>query len=78
VIFEPLLNKLKIQTKNLELVPLELNWAQKQFVETVEHQLQTTGRIRVIILKARQLGMSTVTEALLFRWRFCLRAIGGW
>ena len=77
MIFEPLLNKLKIQTKNLELVPLELNWAQKQFVETVEHQLQTTGRIRVIILKARQLGMSTVTEALLFQMAFLFEGYRG-
>lgn len=62
----PLLESLTILTKDLELVPFKLNWAQERMLEIVERQLATTGRIRIIILKARQLGMSTFTEALLF------------
>lgn len=73
----PLLEKLYIQTKDLQIRPLELNWAQREFLGVVEEQLASTGRIRVIILKARQLGMSTATEALLFTLAFLFHGYRG-
>lgn len=66
----PLLRKLKILTKDLRLVDFEPNWAQLRFLEIVESQLAETGRVRLIVLKARQLGISTMVEALLFTFAF--------
>lgn len=63
---EPLVKRLSILTKDLTVEPLELNWAQQEYLEAAARQLVTTGRIRLIVLKARQLGISTITEALLF------------
>ena len=50
------------------IVPFELNWAQKIFVEMVLADLEAGRPVRYIILKARQLGISTVIEALCFWW----------
>lgn len=48
------------------LRPLEPNWAQDEFLDEVERQRNDGKPVRIIILKARQLGMSTITEAVLF------------
>lgn len=59
---------LKIRTKEGTVVPLVLNDAQRQFCDVVVRQLQTTGKVRVVVLKGRQQGLSTVIEGLLFWW----------
>jgi len=59
---------LKIRTKEGTVAPLVLNEAQKQFCSTVLDQLKTTGKVRIVVLKGRQQGLSTVIEALLFWW----------
>lgn len=59
---------LKIRTKEGTVVPLVLNEAQKQFCSVVIRQLQTTGKVRVVVLKGRQQGLSTVIGGLLFWW----------
>jgi len=59
---------LKIRTKEGTVVPLVLNEAQKRFCEVVIRQLQTTGRVRVVVLKGRQQGLSTVIEAIIYWW----------
>lgn len=59
---------LKIRTKEGTVAPLILNEAQRQFCTTVINQLQTTGKVRVVVLKGRQQGLSTVIEAILFWW----------
>ncbi len=66
----PILSQLKIQTKDLGLVDLEPNWAQERFLLLAEEQMASTGRVRIIVLKARQLGISTISEALLFHMSF--------
>lgn len=63
---EPLISRLSILTKRLEVEPLVPNWAQREYLEMAQRQLETTGKVRIIVLKARQLGISTITEALLF------------
>ncbi len=63
---DTLVSQLSILTKDLLVKRFELNWAQKEYLRVAQHQLETTGKIRIIVLKARQLGISTVTEALLF------------
>jgi hypothetical protein len=49
-------NCLKIRTKSGTLEPLVFNSAQKRLNDICEEQLKRKGRIRLIILKARQTG----------------------
>jgi len=55
-----------LENQQLQVVKFKPNWAQLEYLAEAERQLHTTGRIRIIVLKARQLGISTVTEAMLF------------
>lgn len=57
---------LKIKTKNNEIVPFRLNEPQMRLYEVIREQAQQKKPIRIIILKARQMGFSTLTEALIF------------
>ena len=57
---------LKIKTKTGGVIPFKLNAAQRRLYGTISAQREAGRPIRVIILKARQLGFSTLTEALLF------------
>lgn len=50
---------LKIRTKAGAIAPLKLNAAQTILNAAVEDQLATDGKIRIVILKARQQGLST-------------------
>lgn len=50
------------------IVPFKLNWAQKLLVERVMDDIANGRPVRYIILKARQMGLSTVIEALGFWW----------
>jgi hypothetical protein len=61
-------NILKVITKNGEVSPLHLNPGQMMMHRMVEQQLKETGKIRVLALKARQVGISTYAEARFF-WR---------
>lgn len=62
----PLLNKLSIVTKEGRAERLNLNWAQQRFVAAFEERWNAGRPVRIINLKARQLGISTVTEAIGF------------
>lgn len=58
---------LKIKTKDGQLVPFTLNPSQVKLDKQIA-ELKTQGKpIRVIILKARQMGFSTFTEGYIFR-----------
>lgn len=57
---------LKIKTKSGRIMPLTLNDAQRTFVREVFRQIEAGKPVRIIILKARQMGFSTVTEALIY------------
>jgi len=59
---------LKIKTKTGELVPLVPNEIQRQLVEGVLRKLRDEEPVRFIILKARQQGVSTIIEALIYWW----------
>lgn len=56
-------NCLQIRTKDKGLQPLRLNSSQKYAHEKIEKQLAETGRVRCLILKGRQQGISTYTNA---------------
>ena len=57
---------LKIRTKQGEIAPLALNSAQQILHEAVQKQMRDDGKIRVIILKARQQGLSTYSGGYLY------------
>jgi len=57
-----------IRTKKGGLDPLVLNEAQRYIHNKLEQQLQETGKIRALILKGRQQGVSTYTEGR-FYWK---------
>lgn len=59
---------LKIRTKDGEIAPLKPNFAQQMLVDAIEQQMASEGRVRVIILKARQLGLSTVVGGWMYWW----------
>ncbi len=49
-------------------IPFILNDAQKIVLDKIEEQMRTTGKVRAIILKGRQMGLSTFTTARVF-WK---------
>ena len=57
---------LKIKTKSGTVVPFRLNDAQRKFYAVAKRQQDAGKPVRLIILKARQLGFSTLTEGLIF------------
>jgi hypothetical protein len=59
-------NCMKIRTKEGEIKPLIFNPAQEDLNDAILQQEATTGRVRVIILKARQQGLSTAVGAYLY------------
>ena len=64
----PLVRELKILTKDRTVARLGdvMNYAQEDFIREVERQINTRGAVRIIVLKARQLGISTIIEAIIF------------
>lgn len=59
-------NCLKIKTKSGTVVPFRLNDAQRKLYAVAKRQQDDGKPVRLIILKARQLGFSTLTEGLIF------------
>ncbi len=57
---------LKIKTKDNKIKKLNLNQSQKKLYDTVKREHEKGKPVRIIILKARQMGFSTATEALIF------------
>jgi hypothetical protein len=57
---------LKIRTKEGNIAPFKLNAAQKILDDAVTKQIESEGKVRVIILKARQQGLSTYTGGYLY------------
>ena len=62
--------QIKILTKDSSkgFVPFEFNEAQRIVNKKIDEQLKETGRVRAIILKGRQMGLSTFTTARVF-WK---------
>ena len=57
---------LRIRDKKEQIVPLRPNPAQEKLYEIIMREQDAGRPVRIIILKARQLGFSTFTEALYF------------
>lgn len=67
---------LKIRTKAGSIAPLTLNQAQRYLHERLEDQRERTGRVRALVLKGRQQGISTYIGGR-FYWRVSHRR-GAW
>lgn len=64
---------LRIRTKAGEILPFTINDAQRHVHNLATKQLIETGKIRILLLKSRQLGMSTLVEGRFF-WRVTHRS----
>lgn len=75
----PFVNRLQIVTKDLRVVQLGnvMNHAQYRIVDEVNRALNERRRCRFVVLKARQIGVSTVVEALMFSLAMILNRMGG-
>ncbi|MEG1705072.1 MAG: hypothetical protein RR290_00665 [Clostridia bacterium] len=58
---------IKIKNKKSEIIPFILNTPQIKLYEIIKSQKILNKPVRIIILKARQMGFSTLTEAILFK-----------
>jgi hypothetical protein len=63
---EPHLKRLSIIDKDGNQVRFRMNWAQQKYLTTFEDRWNQGKPVRTIVLKARQLGISTLTEAIIF------------
>lgn len=59
---------LVIRTKTNGVQPFVLNSVQLDFLARFEKQIKFRGLARFIVLKARQMGLSTLIEALMYWW----------
>lgn len=60
-------NYIKIRDKKNNIVPLVFNEPQLKYYNVIKSMYQQRKPIRIIILKARQMGFSTETEAVIFK-----------
>lgn len=60
-------NYLKIRDKRQKVVPFRFNGVQQRLYDTIKQIRKRNAPVRIIILKARQMGFSTFTEAIIFK-----------
>lgn len=74
LILTPLMRRLTIQKKDLRVESWRTNepfaWAQNILLKEIERQYNLGLPVRIVVLKGRQLGISTATEGVLFNWCF--------
>lgn len=58
---------IKIRDKNGKVIPLKLNEPQMKYYNVIKELHEQEKPIRIIILKARQMGFSTETESIIFK-----------
>lgn len=80
---KPLLQQLSIKTKEIGegVVRFPFNgdyaWCQEHYLSQLESQYNAGKPVRAIVLKARQLGISTATEGVIFNWMFLYPGANG-
>ncbi len=57
----------KIRDKSGKIIPLKLNEGQQKLYDVIRRQRKENKPVRVIVLKARQIGFSTETESIIFK-----------
>lgn len=60
-------NFLKIKDKQSQVIPFTLNEPQNKLYDKIKELKNENKPVRIIILKARQMGFSTLTEAIVFK-----------
>lgn len=60
-------NYVKIRDKSGQIIDFKLNKPQQKLYDIIKKQKEEGKPVRVIILKARQMGFSTLTESILFK-----------
>lgn len=63
---------IKIKDKNNNIVPFKLNKAQRKVMDAIHDQLKTKGKIRLVVIKSRQQGITTLCHAVML-WRMMAR-----
>ncbi len=58
---------IKIRDKRGEVIPMKLNLPQMKLYAALKQQHEQGKPLRAIVLKARQMGFSTLTEAMMFK-----------
>lgn len=58
---------IKIRNKSGNIIDFKLNQPQQKLYDVIKQQKQLNKPVRIIILKARQMGFSTETESILFK-----------
>lgn len=58
---------IKIRDKKGRIINFKLNSPQQRLYDVIKKQKQEKKPVRIIILKARQMGFSTLTESILFK-----------
>lgn len=58
---------IKIKNKANQIIDFKLNLPQQRLYDVIKDQKKQNKPVRIIILKARQMGFSTVTESILFK-----------
>ena len=58
---------LKIRDKRAQIIPFKLNKAQKKVMRLIDKDKKEGKPLRYIVLKARQMGLSTLFEGLIFQ-----------
>lgn len=58
---------IKIRDKSSNLIDFKLNEPQQRLYDVIKEQKKLGKPVRIIILKARQMGFSTLTESILFK-----------
>ncbi len=58
----------QIRTKKGTIIPLVFNQVQKRFAKSIIEQMTGRGYVRMVVLKARQQGLSTVITAWQYWW----------
>lgn len=60
-------NFVKIRNKESKIIPFRLNTPQLKLYHAIQKQVQQKKPVRIIILKARQMGFSTITGGIIFK-----------
>ncbi len=58
---------IKIRDKSGKIIDLKINQGQQKLYDAIKKQSQEKKPIRIIVLKARQIGFSTLTESIIFK-----------
>ncbi|HCJ67261.1 MAG TPA: hypothetical protein DHV62_08075, partial [Elusimicrobia bacterium] len=66
---------LTIKTKNRGIQKLFPNTVQKKFLDTVEKLFFSGKPVRIIITKARQMGLSTIIEAIIYAFTSRMKGV---